>query len=489
MRRRGWGTALVLAAGLAGRADAQPLPEPLAPLPPAAVEDPPPAPRPPKPARPRRFSVLDAPVAPASESAPPAPPREETPPKADPPLDYGSIPARPRPAVAPVPHELPAEPRAVRAASFGRPQTEDGDEVKPLSAARVEGGVRRAAAAVRRTEDPVIDFLSRRSDVSDRRKDDLDAGRDLDRRDDDEGRPRRRGAWKFGDRIRDAADGIAGGAKERFRSDHAFDGYISPVTNPFLFEDPRSLTEFRPIVIFQNVPGGQPEFRGGNITWYGAQARLAVTERFSFVFHKIGGITVNPDGVTPFDKQTGFSELWLGPKYTFIRNEDTCGVLAGGLQFQLPVGGKNVAQDTGSLSLVPYATYARPFFKGSALGTVNTMLGTGYSFSTTSARSDYYYLSAHADLNVRDLNRIYPLAELNWQYYTTNGNVRNMGSEGRDLINFGGHVKNTGILTGALGARFKISETAQIGAAYEIPLAGRKDFFDYRFTLDFILRY
>jgi len=47
----------------------------------------------------------------------------------------------------------------------------------------------------------------------------------------------------------------------------------------------------------------------------------------------------------------------------------------------------------------------------------------------------------------------------------------------------------TSLLTGAFGARFKISESAQVGAAYEIPFAGPRDLFLYRFTLDFILRY
>src|SRR5262249_25617678 len=40
-----------------------------------------------------------------------------------------------------------------------------------------------------------------------------------------------------------------------FQSDHCFDQFISPVTNPFLFEDPRSLTEVRPIFMYQRIPG------------------------------------------------------------------------------------------------------------------------------------------------------------------------------------------------------------------------------------------
>ena len=45
------------------------------------------------------------------------------------------------------------------------------------------------------------------------------------------------------------------------------------------------------------------------------------------------------------------------------------------------------------------------------------------------------------------------------------------------------------MVTWAIGARYKISESAQIGAAFELPVAGPRDIFQYRFTLDFILRY
>jgi len=78
---------------------------------------------------------------------------------------------------------------------------------------------------------------------------------------------------------------------------------------------------------------------------------------------------------------------------------------------------------------------------------------------------------------------------LNWLIYTSNGNSRPIGAEGRDLINFGGQAKGDGMLTWAIGARYKISESAQIGGAFEIPIAGPRDVYSYRFTLDFILRY
>ena len=38
-------------------------------------------------------------------------------------------------------------------------------------------------------------------------------------------------------------------------SDHCFDRFISPLSNPFFFEDPRSLTEVRGIFIDNSLPG------------------------------------------------------------------------------------------------------------------------------------------------------------------------------------------------------------------------------------------
>src|SRR5207248_5732234 len=62
----------------------------------------------------------------------------------------------------------------------------------------------------------------------------------------------------------------------RFQSDHAFDNFtcrgdlISPVSNPFFFEDPRALTEVRPIFIYQTAPSNSP-LRGGSSEFFGTQ--------------------------------------------------------------------------------------------------------------------------------------------------------------------------------------------------------------------------
>ena len=445
MRRGAWQAVLLVAVGAAPPAFAQ---SPLAPLPPAGPATPPasrpePVLGPPVPIR------GQPPVGSAADLLPP-PPTSPT-------------------GVVPAAGEVPAVRSPGRAAVLGAPTS-----AAPVPATVVESaGVRPAGGSEPPPADPLAELLNHRSAYS----------REGAARDREPGKPAARSSEKFGEKLQ----GWLGNKEDWFRSDHCFDGFISPVTNPFLFEDPRSLTEVRPIFMYQKIPGGQPDFGGGHLTYFGVQGRLAVTERLSFVLTKFGGIWLSSGG--PLDGGSAFSEVWLGPKYTFIRNEDTGSLLAGGLQFQLPVGSSRAYQDTGSLSIVPYATYGQNFFRESSWGSFNALVGAAYAFSTSHARSDYLSLSGHLDWDVRNWHHFYPLVEMNYYLYTANGNSTPVGVEGRDLINFGGQAKGQGLLTMALGARFKIVENAQIGGAFEFPLAGPRDLFSYRFTLDLIFRY
>jgi len=298
-----------------------------------------------------------------------------------------------------------------------------------------------------------------------------------------------RSSDKFGGEFGETLDRLLGNRNEWFKSDHAFDGFISPVTNPFLFEDPRALTEVRPIFMIQKIPSSQPDFHGGNVVFFGTQLRLAVTDRLSFVIEKLGFESVNPGSGSAFSSETGFAEFWIGPKYTFIRNENTGSILAGGLQFQIPTGSHGNFQDTGTLSMVPYVSYAQSFLRDLSIGSFNSMFSTGYSFSVNNERSDYFYLSAHVDMDILNQHHWYPLLEMNWFAYTTNGKSTPVGIEGQDSINFGGHAAGQGLLSFAFGGRYKINECYQFGTAFEFPIAGPRDINAFRWTLDFIWRY
>ncbi len=445
MPRWVWVAGPVLAAlGAASPAHAQPLPP----------ADPAPAAR--RPAVDPQPSILGAPVA----------------------VTGYPVRSAPEPAVTTRPVDPPPEPRPARA-SLGAPSVAGQESVGLVVPAGAAEAVR-TARTDRPAADAVNDFLTRRTSTSASGEKVEKTARDpiLD--------PAPRKSNSFGERIL----GIFGDRSEWFCSDHAFDGFISPVTNPFLFEDPRSLTEVRAIYLYQRIPGRQPDTQGGNVQYFGVQGRVAITNRLSFTINKLGGTWFNPNSETALPGSSGFSEIWFGPKFTFIRGEETGTLLAGGLQFQVPVGSSSVFQDTGSLSLVPYVSYAQSFLRDASWGGLNLMANASYAFSTTRARSDYLALSGHVDWDVLNWHRFYPLFEMNYYLMTTDGTTRpNVGAEGRDLFNLGSSAKGNGLLTGAFGARFKITEGAQVGTAFEFPFAGPRDFFDYRWTLDFILRY
>jgi len=296
-----------------------------------------------------------------------------------------------------------------------------------------------------------------------------------------------------------AVQGIGGffaGSDERriFQSDHKFDQFISPVSSPFLSQDPRALTQIKPVFIWETTPNSNSGFHGGSLGYFGIEASVALTERLSLVLNKLGWVWIDPHSPEgEFQRRSGFAEIWLGPQYTFIRNDCSNTLLAGGITFQIPAGSSRVFQDTGTLTVSPYLSFAQAFPK-LAWGTFHFMNTTGYALATDNQRTDYFYSNFHLDLDIANLHMFYPLIELNWVQYTRNGGARDLNFEGKDMINFGSrHVAGHGDLSLALGIRVKplpSCEWLQFGAAAEWSLVNpHTNLSDFRLTFDVIFRY
>jgi hypothetical protein len=296
---------------------------------------------------------------------------------------------------------------------------------------------------------------------------------------------RMRGWFQWGDRSSTTCRGW-------FQSDPDFPHMISPVTMPFFFEDPRSLTEIRPIFMYQGAPSGNPIFRGGHSEFFGTQARLAFTDRLSLVINELGFVSLNPnapaDGVT---RSTGFANLLLGPKYTFLRNCQTGSVMAAGLTFEVPTGSRRVFQNTGNLGLDPYITYGQTFPSLPAgWGSLNFLAEAGYSFGVDNKRSGFFNGSLHLDWDIANNDHFFPLVELHYLHYTTAGRETSLGFEGADLVNFGSNpLGGRDYLSLAAGLRYKCSEHLQFGGAVEWPVTRQQGLADYRLTFDVIFRY
>ncbi len=304
--------------------------------------------------------------------------------------------------------------------------------------------------------------------------------------------PLRHGFWEKCKEFFNCTTGDKASASCRcsFQSDPCFNVFASPVSNPFLFEDPRALTELRPIFIYQHDPGNTG---GGYSGFFGTQARLAFNEHWSLVLNELGFVYLHPSNPLPgFSDSTGFAQLSIGPKWTFYRCPDTNTVAAAGVDFQIPVGSGKVFQDTGTLSMVPYLSAAQNFRLPQGYGAINLMGTTGYSFSIDHDRSDYFFLSTHVDYDVANLHMFYPFLELNWFHYTKAGNGPALGFEGTDLVNFGSsNLGSRDFVTLAPGLRYKFGgrENIQTGLAIEFPLTSQKELTDWRITWDIIFRY
>ncbi len=297
-----------------------------------------------------------------------------------------------------------------------------------------------------------------------------------------------RGWFRLGDR------GVTSG-RACFQSDHCFDGLVSPVTQPFYFEDPRALTELRPIFMYQSVANAG-DVHGGNLYFFGTQARVAFTENFSLVLNELGFLSFSPkNSAPPIQNGSGFAEIKVGPKWTFLRSSDWGSVAALGLTFEVPAGDRKIFQNTGQLSLDPYLSFGQTFPRLPAgFGTINFLGTLGYNFGTDKQRSDFFHLHLHADYNVANIG-LYPLIELNWLHYTGNGNnpvlaPTGIHTEGADLINFGSQTRRgSDYLSLAFGARYRFTDCIFAGGAIEFPLSHERGLNEFRVTFDLIFRY
>jgi hypothetical protein len=315
------------------------------------------------------------------------------------------------------------------------------------------------------------------------------------------------GFWsRFCDKFQRCWSDVVGGAggafqpgpnRSMFQSDCEFKNFSSPVTNPFYFEDPRALTEIRPLFIWQHTPSSNPAFGGGNNFVLAARGSVAFTPNISLVVSKFGWSFLNAENGSPpainQGNQNGFDEIHLGPKFTFIRSTTTNTVAAFGINFELGTGSARVLQDTGSLSIAPYFSIAQNFGR-TQYGSFNFMNTDGYVFRADNIRSESFFASFHLDFDAGDTHRIYPLVEMNFRHYTRNGNARDLNFEGNDLANFGSrNVSGLNELTLAAGGRFVITNNIQVGIAGEFNVLGNssggRHLDQFRLTTDLIFRY
>jgi len=268
----------------------------------------------------------------------------------------------------------------------------------------------------------------------------------------------------------------------RFKSDHAFDRFIGPITNPVLSKDPRSLTEAR-LLFIQNEIDPKDALGGGDFQVYAMQLRLALSDRLTFIADKDGIANIQPKNLPG---HTGFLNLAAGLKYDLIRDVEDQFLLAGGLMYEPQTGEGEVFQNQGDGLFTVFLS------AGKEIDCYNHVLGTlGYEFPVDrSQNSSFIYTSLHIDRQM--FGWLYPLAELNWYHWLSSGDrglPPSLG-EGDGLLNLGtSGVAGNDLVTAAVGLKARLNTATELGTAWEFPISNRHDLINNRLTVELIFRY
>jgi hypothetical protein len=274
-----------------------------------------------------------------------------------------------------------------------------------------------------------------------------------------------------------------------------------PISNPTLFDLALPTTNLHPIFVYHSLPDhvssiGPDIPVGGDVEVYALQFEFALNERLSIVATKDGYVDMNPEG-NVLSEQNGFANLGAGLKYAFILDPVAQTALSGTMSFELPTGNSDV-------------------FQGEGDGAVNLMVsglklvdnwqfagGLGFQIPFSDEQSTEGWLSAHVSYEL--CKYFIPLVEVNWFHVLDSGNGTGnypdqavgqvpavLTFEGGDFFNLGASNsdENRDFVSAAIGFRSRLSDSVDVGAAYEIPLTNDEDsLMESRVTVDLVWQF
>jgi hypothetical protein len=260
-------------------------------------------------------------------------------------------------------------------------------------------------------------------------------------------------------------------------SDHCFDRFISPISNPFFFEDPRSLTEIRGIFIDNDLPG-QPIGPGDAQIWT-AQFRGRVTDRWSVIAPRLSYFQVNGDGNPP----SGFLSAPVGAKFNFIRDVENQFLVSAGMTYFIP-GSPGAVSNFGNGDVHLFLTGGKQIF-----GRGHWLSGSGFRLpEDRNWGTQMWYWSNQWDYELP--GHLYPLIGLNWFHFMDSAGSPQAQFTTLDIINLpAGGVAGSNVVTSVIGARWKPSGHVEVGFGWEYPLTQNGDVLKNRVYTDLIFRY
>lgn len=274
-------------------------------------------------------------------------------------------------------------------------------------------------------------------------------------------------------------------------SERCFDDFISPMINFVFFEDPRTLSEIRPIFVHHNLPDrvGDLNLPGGAVQLYALQFRVALTERLSLIAVKDGYVVADMDP-GPLDNllDDGWAAVTAGLKYNVLRDPQRGRLASLGFTYELPIGSQQTLQDVGDGEFHLFATAGQRLLDGDA----HFLTSLGYRFPVDrEAQTASMHWSNHLDYRLTD--KLYVFTEMAWWHWTESAAgaaALPLGVAGQDLFNLSSsNVEGNDLVTQNVGLKLKPRRNTEVGLAYEFPISDFEDIIDDRIQVDLIFRY
>ena len=277
-----------------------------------------------------------------------------------------------------------------------------------------------------------------------------------------------------------------------------YDGFVAPLSMPYLFEDPFATTGISAHYIWHEFPD-QSITDGGDATVYALQVRVALTDRLSLIATQDGWMELRPDLSLLDDKSGGWMNLMAGLKYSLIEMPEERFILSPSVRFQTAQGSPEVLSGNGNGIWVPGVSFGWGPGPVRILGSVAAELPLNGG-----ENSSPLFWNLHVALPLMagftplvELNGIHimddgdgemPVTLVNGAQIPIEGAFSALGvhpEEGNDVLNFGSQgVKGNDVVSFTVGARMQLMEEMSLGVGWEHPVTKRKDLLQNRLYIN-----
>lgn len=279
-----------------------------------------------------------------------------------------------------------------------------------------------------------------------------------------------------------------------------YDGFVAPLSMPYVFEDPFATTGLSAHYIWHEFPD-QSITAGGSATVYALQIRVALTDRLSLIATQDGYMEFRPDLALLDDHEGGWMNWMAGLKYSLIELPEQRFILSPSLRYQAAQGSPDVLAGNGNGIWLPGASFGWGPGPVRILGSVVAELPVNGSDNSSPL---FWNLHVAWPLPLG----FTPLVELNGIHIMSDGDGQMPvelvngaeipiqtafdaldvePEEGNDVLNFGSDgVDGNDIVSFTVGARVQLMREMSLGVGWEHPVTKRKDLLQNRLYINLL---